>query len=67
MERKTKKILNLALSSIATILPISIVSYSCKLEKINDKEQQNFKEKYDKKIKELKIATNGKKMIIINN
>ncbi|OKL23833.1 hypothetical protein BRO50_00355 [Metamycoplasma hominis] len=61
MERKTKKILNLALSSIATILPISIVSYSCKLEKINDKEQQNFKEKYDKKIKEIENSNEWQK------
>lgn len=61
MERKTKKILNLALGSIATILPISIVSYSCKLEKINDKEQQNFKEKYDKKIKEIENSNEWQK------
>lgn len=61
MERKTKKILNLALSSIATILPISIVSYSCKLEKINDEEQQNFKEKYDKKIKEIENSNEWQK------
>ncbi|WP_044329410.1 thermonuclease family protein [Metamycoplasma hominis] len=61
MERKTKKILNLALGSIATILPISIVSYSCKLEKINDEEQQNFKEKYDKKIKEIENSNEWQK------
>lgn len=61
MERKTKKILNLALGSIATILPISIVSCSCKLEKINDEEQQNFKEKYDKKIKEIENSNKWQK------
>jgi|GEM_PF-6946963 len=61
MERKTKKILNLALGSIATILPISIVSCSCKLEKINDEEQQNFKEKYDKKIKEIENSNEWQK------
>lgn len=61
MERNTKKILNLTLGSIATILPISIVSYSCKLEKINDKEQQNFKEKYDKKIKEIENSNEWQK------
>ncbi|OKL23945.1 hypothetical protein BRO51_00360 [Metamycoplasma hominis] len=61
MERKTKKILNLASASIATILPISIVSYSCKLEKINDEEQQNFKEKYDKKIKEIENSNEWQK------
>lgn len=61
MERNTKKILNLALVSIATILPISLISYSCKLEKINDKEQQNFKEKYDKKIKEIENSNEWQK------
>lgn len=61
MERNTKKILNLTLGSIATILPISLISYSCKLEKINDKEQQNFKEKYDKKIKEIENSNEWQK------
>lgn len=61
MEGNTKKILNLTLGSIATILPISLISYSCKLEKINDKEQQNFKEKYDKKIKEIENSNEWQK------
>lgn len=61
MERNTKKILNFTLGSIATILPISLISYSCKLEKINDKEQQNFKEKYDKKIKEIENSNEWQK------
>lgn len=61
MERNTKKILNFTLGSISTILPISLISYSCKLEKINDEEQQNFKEKYDKKIKEIENSNEWQK------